>query len=53
MFGVLGDRQSGCPPSGFLSQHEHFGSLEAWLHAEPLLYLWANGDGARLDRAAH
>ena len=51
MFGVLGDRANRVALlSGFLSQHEHFGSLEAWLHTpHPLLYLWANGDGARLD----
>ena len=51
MFGVLGDRGSRrALLAGFLSQEQHFGSLEA--HLEPQgasLSLWANGDGARLD----
>jgi alpha-galactosidase len=51
MFGVLGDRsQRSGILAGFLSQKEHFGSLEAWLAPpEPGLRLWANGDGTRLD----
>jgi len=51
MFGVLGDRQhrSGIL-AGFLSQKEHFGSLEASTDPlYPALALWANGDQARLD----
>lgn len=34
---------------GFLSQKEHFGSIEAWTREDPIIHLWANGDGARLD----
>ena len=34
---------------GFLSQKQHFGSLEAVLYDQPSLHLWANGDSARLD----
>jgi alpha-galactosidase len=51
MFGVLGDRDSRQGIlAGFLSQKEHFGSLEAWLRPpEPGLRLWANGDQTRLD----
>jgi alpha-galactosidase len=37
---------------GFLSQKEHFGTLEALLYDRPSLRLWANGDGARLDPGA-
>lgn len=50
MFGVLGDRvrRKGIL-AGFLSQQEHFGSLEAWVSApEPGLRLWANGDNTLL-----
>jgi alpha-galactosidase len=49
-FGILGDRnhRSGLL-AGFLSQRQHFGSLEAWTKKEGALHLWANGDGARLD----
>jgi alpha-galactosidase len=51
MFGILGDRVSRTGIlAGFLSQREHFGSLEAWLKPpEPGLRLWANGDQTRLD----
>jgi alpha-galactosidase len=51
LFGVLGDRvQRTGLLAGFLSQQEHFGSLEARLDgSRPVLRLWANGDGARLD----
>jgi alpha-galactosidase len=51
MFGVLGDRnQRHGLLFGFLSQKEHFGSLETWLGGpSPTMRLWANGDGARLD----
>jgi alpha-galactosidase len=39
--------------AGFLSQRQHFGSLEARIGAlPPALRLWANGDGARLDPGA-
>ena len=52
MFGVLGDRQyrSGIL-AGFLSQKQHFGTLEASI-AEPLypaIKLWVDGDLTRLD----
>jgi alpha-galactosidase len=54
MFGVLGDRKhrSGIL-AGFLSQKEHFGSLEARTDSlNPALALWANGDQALLDPGA-
>jgi alpha-galactosidase len=51
MFGVLGERTSRIGLlAGFLSQKEHFGSLETWMGSgDPTLSLWASGDGARLD----
>jgi alpha-galactosidase len=51
MFGVLGDRgHRSALLAGFLSQEQHFGSLEAWIgDRTPALRMWANGDGARLD----
>lgn len=51
MFGVLGERRlRSALLAGFLSQREHFGSLESQLRREvAALRLWANGDGARLD----
>lgn len=51
MFGVLGDRQGrSALLAGFLSQKQHFGSLEARLDLpHPTLRMWANGDRARLD----
>lgn len=54
MFGVLGDpSQRVGILAGFLSQKQHFGSLEAWLRPpEPGLCLWANGDLTRLDPGA-
>ncbi len=51
MFGVLGDRdhQTGIL-AGFLSQKQHFGSLEARTDVlYPALALWANGDNAHLE----
>lgn len=54
MFAVLGDRvmRTGVL-AGFLSQKQHFGSLEARLAAsQPGLRMWANGDGTRLDAGA-
>ncbi len=50
MFGVLGDRELRTGILlGFLSQRQHFGSLEARLSThQPLLNLWANGDDALL-----
>ena len=51
MFGALVDltHRTGII-SGFLSQEQHFGSLEALSDpARPALRMWANGDGARLD----
>ena len=55
MFGVIGDRRhrSGILV-GFLSQKQHFGSLDAHI-ADPLypaLNLYADGDRARLDPGA-
>jgi len=50
MFGVIGDRASGNGILiGFLSQEQHFGSVEAWLKKSLSAALWANGDGTRLD----
>ena len=51
MFGVLGDQlHRTAILAGFLSQKQHFGSLEALtLSLTPALRMWANGDGARLD----
>ena len=54
MFGVLGDRlhRSGIL-AGFLSQKQHFGSLEVTTDPiYPALALWANGDQARLEPGA-
>ncbi len=51
MFAVIGDRthRTGIL-AGFLSQLQHFGSLEVILNAySPALHMWANGDRARLD----
>jgi len=50
MFGVLCDTGSRVGLlAGFISQREHFGSLEAEMGAEPELAMWANGDNVRLD----
>lgn len=51
MFGVLGDRRSrNAVLAGFLSQRQHFGSLECWIgNWPPALRMWANGDDTRLD----
>ena len=50
MFGVIGDRNDGSGLLlGFLSQEQHFGSVEVWLKKQLSAALWANGDGARLD----
>jgi alpha-galactosidase len=51
MYGILGDQnQRQGLLFGFLSQKQHFGSLETWLGGiSPALRLWASGDGARLD----
>ena len=55
MFGIIGDRQhrSGIL-AGFLSQKEHFGSLKVRIDDPlyPAMYMWANGDNARLDPGA-
>lgn len=50
MFAVIGDRnQRKGVLLGFLSQVQHFGSLEAWVGGlTPALRMWANGDGVRL-----
>jgi alpha-galactosidase len=55
MFGIIGDRthRTGIL-AGFLSQIQHFGSLEAHI-ADPLypaLNLWADGDRTRLQPGA-
>jgi alpha-galactosidase len=54
MFGVLGDRhQRSAILAGFLSQLQHFGSLETRLSAErSTLRLWANGDQTCLNPGA-
>jgi alpha-galactosidase len=51
MFGILGDRAGRkAVLAGFLSQQQHFGSLEARIDTpQPSLVMWANGDLARLD----
>ncbi len=51
MFAVLGDRKNrNAILVGFLSQQQHFGSVEAWTGSTlPALRLIANGDGARLE----
>ena len=51
MYAVLGDHftRNGIL-CGFLSQKNHFGSLETWLGgSSPALKMWANGDGAALQ----
>jgi alpha-galactosidase len=50
MFGILGDRQHRTAIlAGFLSQKQHFGSLEARTDPiYPALALWANGDQVQL-----
>ncbi len=57
MFGVVGDRVDRLAMlAGFLSQKEHFGTLEMGIAKGlpyPYLHLWANGDGARLDPGQH
>ena len=50
MFGVLCNKDNRVGLlAGFISQKEHFGSLEAALEPEPSLKIWANGDDTRLD----
>ncbi len=49
-FGILTDTaQRTSILAGFLSQREHFGSLEAILFDKPALRLWANGDHTLLE----
>lgn len=49
MFGVLGDRSSRIGlVAGFLTQLNHFGSLEAECSVQPSLRMWSNGDQAVL-----
>ncbi len=54
MFAVLGERRSRLAVlAGFISQRQHFGSLEAWVQDSGFgLRMWANGDQARLDAGA-
>ncbi len=51
MFAVIGERnQRRGVFLGFLSQQQHFGSIEAWIGGlTPAIRMWANGDGVRLD----
>jgi alpha-galactosidase len=53
-YGVLGDRTHRIALlAGFLSQQQHFGSLEAYLDPhQPAVSLWANGDRAVLPPGA-
>ena len=54
MFGLLGDRDSRIGLlAGFLSQVNHFGSLETKFNPEPDLKMWANGDLATLPPGEH
>jgi len=49
-FGALIDRGSRAGfLAGFLSQKQHFGSLEAFLEDRLALRMWANGDGTRVE----
>ena len=49
-FGALVDRGSRAGfLAGFLSQKQHFGSLEAFLEDRLALRMWANGDGVRVE----
>ncbi len=49
-FGILTDTaQHKSILAGFLSQREHFGSLEAVLYDQPAMRLWANGDHTLLE----
>jgi alpha-galactosidase len=49
MFGVLGDRtQRVGVLAGFLSQKQHFGSLETRFNPELSMTMWANGDGVSI-----
>jgi alpha-galactosidase len=51
MFAILSDRthRSGIV-MGFLSQKQHFGTIEAWLHPlHSAVHIWAAGDNIRLD----
>ncbi len=54
MFAVLGERKQRTGILvGFLSQEEQFGTIEALIGTpEPAIRMWANGDGARLDRGS-
>lgn len=54
MFAVLGCKQNQKGiVFGFLSQKEHFGTIETWLKpSPPEVKMWANGDNARLDPEA-
>lgn len=49
-FGIVGDRESrSALLLGFLSQEQHFGSIEARIKDDVSLGLWANGDGVDLN----
>jgi alpha-galactosidase len=49
-FAVMGDQISRRGLAvGFLSQLQHFGSLQISARGEPALSMWANGDETRLD----
>jgi len=50
MFGVLCDNANRVGLfAGFISQKEHFGSLEAIFEQESAFSMWANGDNTRLE----
>lgn len=49
-FGVVADRANRKGMViGFLSQKQHFGSIEVLFKSKAVLQLWANGDHTRLD----
>jgi len=51
MFAIIGDTvQRSAWLVGYLSQQQQFGSIEADLRdSEPLIRMWANGDGVQLE----
>lgn len=54
MFAVLADQTSRKGlVAGYLSQKQHFGSVEAHFKPELSLKMWANGDNARLEPDMH
>ncbi len=52
-YGVVADRANRkAMVLGFLSQKQHFGSVEVKFKSRPVLRLWANGDHTRLEPGA-